>query len=396
MPDITLDDSVGDGGTNLPPDVARIAGALVAIGQLPNGVRDLGGVALPPASLPELGRAIRTFQTKQVLPVRDGKVDRSGGTLRRINLLLNRGAGPQPGPQPGPTRTGELRAMPADASLRGTVDMNTWTPEFGSLTRDLVFSWTGVAGKGRLFYFEIDDLVVPRWYGVLVPEGTTAFDRVHLFFHPLPGQAGHDDRTYHTRGSTWQGIFRYLTGDRAAMGAQFCAAATGRVLIMPLMTGGSADSCGILPSRWRTLFAQMLGRAKAGDASAPAPEVPVRDVIVSSFSNGIKFFHTFRSRAGLGEQLSGVIDFDGGISDHASLSAAIRTPPGRVVRMHQMHATPRTPFAALAAGGLFPMGRVRWGGPYAKAFSTDPRAAMLQIHALVPQTTLFIACRQLP
>lgn len=392
MPDIVLDDSVGDGGTNLPLDVVKVTGALVAIGLLPNGVRDHGGVAVPPVGLPELGRAIRHFQTKQVLPVRDGKVDRVGNTIRRINQLLNRGAGPQPKP----SRTGALRAMAAHPSLLGSVDRNTWTPDFASFTRDLVFNWTGVAGKGRVFYFEIDDLVVPRWYGVLVPEGTTVFDRVHLFFHPLPGQAGHDDRTYHAPGSSWTGIFRYLTGDRAAMGAQFCASRTDRVLIMPLMTNGSADSCGVLPARWKSLFAQMLGRVKAGDAAADAPEVPVRDVIVSSFSNGIKYSHTFRSLAGLGAQLSGVIDFDGGISDHASLSAAIRTPPGRVIRMQQMHATARTPFAALAAGGLFPLGQVRWGGPWKNTFSPNPRTALLQIHGHVPQTTMFIAARQLP
>jgi hypothetical protein len=30
--------------------------------------------------------------------------------------------------------------------------------------------------------------VVPKWFGVLVPEGVSSFDNIHLFFHPTLAQ----------------------------------------------------------------------------------------------------------------------------------------------------------------------------------------------------------------
>jgi hypothetical protein len=252
-----------------------------------------------------------------------------------------------------------------------------------------VFKWTGVTGKGKISYFELDDNVVPRWFGVLVPDGVSSFDKAHIFFHPTPSQAGYNDAQYHGLGN-WSNIFHYLS-DR--MGSQFCGAGTGRVMVMPLMTQGAAEGSGILPQRWEAIIGRIFGMLKSGDMSESAPPASISSVVVSSFSSGITYSHHFRSKANLGERLVGVIDFDGGISTYGHLSASIRQPAGRVVRMQQMPA-PQQMLGMLAAHNTFPLAKSRWGGPYTNLFSKDERQALLQIHGTIPQTMMFVAAQR--
>lgn len=373
--------NVGRNGQNLPQDVAAIAAALVAVGP------ERGGLFAPPLSEEGLAQAIEGFQTFHRLPVRDGRVDKGGRTLRRINEILNGGVTPPP-PVP-PASTGVIRPLENSSGLATEVDKNTWSPVESSLTTELVFKWTGVAGKGKISYFQLDDNVVPKWFGVLVPDGLTSFERAHIFFHPTPRQAGYLDPDYQGLGN-WTGIFHYLSDP---MAAQFCAAGN-RVFIMPLMTEGSSGSCGMFPARWESILGRIFGMIKSGDTSPTAPTVSVSDVIVSSFSSGIAYSHAFRSAARLGSRLAGVIDFDGVISSAGKYSAAIVTPPGRIVRMQQMAAAERT-LPLLARNNTFPLGKERWGGPYENLFSKDPRAALKQIHGTIPQTMMFLAARRL-
>uniref|UniRef100_A0A9E7ZQF0 Uncharacterized protein n=1 Tax=Bosea sp. NBC_00436 TaxID=2969620 RepID=A0A9E7ZQF0_9HYPH len=388
MADISIDDSVGIGGANLPGDVAKITAALLAIG--PNR----GGLATAPTSLDALGKAIKAFQTRQVLPVRDGRVDKVGNTIRRINLLLG-APGPSPKPTP-PGNTGEIRPIPDIGTLKREIEQNSWSPVQSSLRSEMLFGWTGVRGKGKLFYFELDETVVPRWFGVLVPDGEVDFSKIHVFFHPLPGQAGYNDATYHNRGAFF-GIFRYLGGDRIDLAVQFCAANTGRVLIMPLFTNQVGSTCGVLPARWEDLFGRILAMTKSGGADGANSPVAITDMIVSSFSNGISYSHAFRSRAGLRERLAGVIDFDGAISTSGHLSAQIVTPPGRVARMQQMFAVEKA-LPDLAVRGIFPLPSPRWlsdTSPFKTILPKTPQAALLAVHPLIAQHMMFTASRYL-
>ncbi|HYZ86879.1 MAG TPA: hypothetical protein VE621_20855 [Bryobacteraceae bacterium] len=362
--------------------MAKIAGALVAIGP------ERGGVFAPPLTIEGLAEAIKSFQEFQKLPVRDGRVDRGGGTLKRINAILN-GIAPIPPPTPPPTPVNTGAILPLQTGLPAQVDKNTWSPVESSLITEMVFKWTGIQGKGKIFYFQLNENVVPRWYGVLVPDGAT-FDKAHIFFHPTPGQAGYDDRQYQTLGN-WVNVWHYLTDD---FGSQFCAAARGWVLFMPLMTNGVFGTCGIFPRRWESIVSQIFGMIKSNNMTASADPVSIQKVIVSSFSSGIAYSHVFRANAGLGARLSGVIDFDGGISSFPQLSAAIKAPAGRIVRMQQMPTT-QSALSLLAANNTFPLGQPRWGGPYANLFSKNPKDAVLQIHGTIPQTTMFIAAGRL-
>lgn len=177
------------------------------------------------------------------------------------------------------------------------------------------------------------------------------------------------------------------------MGSQFCAAGTGRVMVMPLITQGSAGSCGIFPQRWESIVGRIFGMLKSDDMSGSASPVSISSVVVSSFSAGITYSHHFRSRANLGARLTGVIDFDGGFSTYKHLSASIRNPPGKVVRMQQMPSTQKM-LKALAEQNTFPLARPRWGGPFANAFPEDERKAGLKIHGTIPQTMMLIAAQR--
>jgi hypothetical protein len=338
---ITIQQSVGNRGKNLIADVAKIGAALVEVGP------DRGGIYAPPLTVEGLGQAIEMFQKVQKLPVKDGRVDPSGGTLRRINEILNPGAAP---PTP-VVASGALRPMSNTSGLPTSVDLNTWSPVESSLVSEFVFQWEGRSGKGRMSYFELDENVAPRWFGALVPEGLMSFDKAHIFFHPTPSQAGYLDAAYQTFGN-WGGIFHYLSDP---MGAQFCAAGTGRVLIMPLLPQSADQSCGVFPQRWESIIGRIFGILKSGNASA-APE-PVTSVVVSSFSSGIAYSHHFRNRANLGGRLTGVIDFDGGVSTYRRYSAALTAPAGHVVRMQQIPAT-KDVLTSLAAQNIFPLSSV--------------------------------------
>lgn len=366
---IVLGGSVGANGTNAPVDVAAVGGALVGIGP------QNGGVFGPPLSLDALADAIRQFQSAQGMGAPDGKVDPGGNTLRRLNAILF----------PDEVGISELTGV---GGLVTSVNTTVWAPQEDSLVRDLIFDWEPITGVGTMFYFQLAEQTVPRWFGVLVPDGTTEFDRVHIFFHPTPAQAGYQDAVYHTPGA-FTGIFHYLS---ESFGTLFCAANSGRILVMPLMTQASAADCGTFPARWANYLGVILGRLATG-AVAGAPFQPISSVVLSSFSSGIVYSHQFRARTNLGSRLAAVVDFDGMFSTYANLSQQVTNPGGLVIKAQQSTATAQN-VPVLAAQNVFPVPRPRWAGPWANSFDPNPQAAALQVHAVVAQTMIKIAAER--
>jgi hypothetical protein len=367
---ISIGKSVGAGGSNQPLDVGKIGAALVAIGP------DRGGIYAVPLSIGGLAEAIRMFQEFQKLPARDGRVDPGGKTLKKINEILNPGAFPIPPMPPRPnTQTGEIRNMP---EMSTSINKVVWSPIESSLISEMAFKWNGVSGSGNIFYFELDEDVVPNWFGVLVPTGVISFDHVHIFFHPTPAQAGYIDANYKSKAG-WKGVFHYMTDD---MAVQFCAAQTGQVLVMPLMTQSAAGTCGIFPERWESIVGQMLGQIAGGISGSSSPQA-ISSVVVSSFSSGITYSAAFRNRANLDGKLRGVIDFDGIISSYRDKSRALSAS---AVRMWQTGAAAQT-LTPSAAQNLFPLPHPRWkGSPYILNGNV-----VLQIHAVIPQSMMFVA-----
>lgn len=365
---IKINKSVGDRGTNDLLDVGIIGAALTAVGP------GRGGVFAPPLSIGGLAEAISSFQGFQKLPRRDGRVDPNGSTIKRINEILNPGLNP-PFPVPTlPGNTGAIRPLTAQPNMATTVNKVAWIPIPFSLQSEWVIKWSAVQGNGKVHYFELDEDVVPNWFAVLVPNNVTSFDKIHIFFHPTPAQAGYVDARYKTK-TGWSGVFHYMSDDFAV---QFCGAQTGRILIMPLMTQGAAETCGIFPARWESLVTQMLGQI----SSSPAT---ISSVVVSSFSSGITYSAAFRRNAGLGGRLRGIIDFDGLYSTYRHHSHAL---PSTAIRMWQSVGTPQT-LPQFVSKNIFPLPAPRWqgvGGPY-----TGRILQGIQIHGAIPHYMMHFA-----
>ena len=361
---IVIRKKVGANGDNLPDDVVKIGAALTAVGP------DRGGIFAPPLSIGGLAEAIKLFQTFQKLSAKDGRVDPGGTTLKKINEILNPGLVP-PAPKP-PGGTGVIRPL-TTTGLPTSVSSATFTPEPTSFRTELVFNWIGTAGGGTIHYFELDEDVVPNWFGIVIPNGAANFQNIHLFFHPTPSQGGFLDKNYKTKVG-WSGLFHYLTD---LMSAQFCAAGSNQVLVMPLLTQSAANTCGILPQRWESLISQMLGQIAA-------QPVTISSVVVSSFSSGITFSAAFRKNAGIGGRLRGIIDFDGIISSFKQHSQAL---PQSALRFWQTSATKQS-LKSQIAQNIFPLPHTRWGGPFQYL---SPANSLLAIHGVIPQTMMHFA-----
>jgi hypothetical protein len=380
---ISIGLSVGKRGRNVEPDVSKIGAALVAVGP------DNGGIFGVPLSVDGLGGAIESFQRFQKLPSHDGKVDPTGDTLKRINKILNPGMVP-PVPAPATARSGKVRRM-ATPPTATTIGKTTWAPVEDSLIRDHVFKWTGVAGKGRIEYFELDADVVPNWFGVVVPDGVTATEHIHIFFHPTTSQAGFNDQNYRSKAG-WGGIFHYMTDD---FSAQFCAASTGQILIMPVLNQGAAGTCGIFPAQWESICGQILALVAAGPDVETADPAKISSVVVSSFSAGITYSNAFRKAAHLGGRLTGIIDFDGIISSYSALSAGLPVGGGfPVVRFFQSSDATERQLPVLASQNFFPLARARWGEPWDTVLPKNPALAVKPLHGNIPQRFMFLAAQR--
>ena len=97
----------------------------------------------------------------------------------------------------------------------------------------------------------------------------------------------------------------------------------------------------------------------------------------------------------MGSKLSGVIDFDGGISSYGALSAALAGSAPVVVRMQQMPAAEST-LGALAAQNIFPLAHPRWLiSPWKDGIPLkDEKTALLKIHSIIPENMMFVAGRK--
>lgn len=374
---VTIEQTVGGPGAENPRDVAKVWAALAQIGP------DRGGVSAIPLSSPDkqlmrqyLLSAIRSFQNFYSLPA-TGRIDRNDLTLRRINEVLNPGAVPAAAAS---ARSGALRPLALRETMVDSVRMNTPTPNLNSFKSDWVFSWEGCFGSGKIYYFELDEDVVPNWFGVLVPDGLSSFEHVHLFFHPTSGakQGGHLDENYKAK-RNWSSLFHYLS-DR--MAAQFCAAKSGQVLVMPLMTLGVTQSAGILPARWESLIGQMLARIARNNLTDPTTPAVISSLVVSSFSSGIIYSASFRRAAKLGSKLRAIIDFDGIISTNHHYS---ETAGASAFKFWQSDA-PSTELQHLIARRQLPLPASRWGTPW-----RPPAAPMMWLHGLIPQTMMLVA-----
>jgi hypothetical protein len=154
---------------------------------------------------------------------------------------------------------------------------------------------------------------VPARVCAVVPDGLREFKRVLIFFHPLPTpRAGYSDSQYAEQTGGWNNIYRYLD----QQGAQLAASKKKIVMIFPIFSLASANTCGVFPEKWRDLIELILRRIR--DDRFPGEkgkDVDITDVITASYSAGIQYMSTFLSKAvDLKSNLREVWDYDGRFS----------------------------------------------------------------------------------
>lgn len=186
---------------------------------------------------------------------------------------------------------------------------------------------SSVPGTGKLQFvgqwvqvttmlFQLSDDVVPNWFGVAIPEGIKDFSKAHIFFHPMPAQAGYKDTDYRTKSGKWPELFYYME----RLGYQLDGAARSQIIIMPFLKNSATDT-GIFLANWFDIVTDILTAVRAAMGADDGSTLQLTQVAISSFSIGIVYSSNFRTGApNLSPFLAEVWDFDGLFSSSPQLS----------------------------------------------------------------------------
>ena len=171
------------------------------------------------------------------------------------------------------------------------------------------------AASIREFLFEMKKDGHTFWIGAAVPDGTSDFSKVQVFFHPTVVQHDHKkvivhaaEKDYEAFGGGWSGsLQRYVAMQGGQLGGL-----RKTTLIVPFMTmaafRGSAHSYMFATSARDTLNAIMTAVRNAVVPGGGDP-VHVARVGVSSFSSGIGAMRLFIAHFGAG-LIAETVDFD--------------------------------------------------------------------------------------
>jgi hypothetical protein len=171
-----------------------------------------------------------------------------------------------------------------------------------------VRSSTGTRPYSTLL-FEITDNVFPKYFAVCYPEGLTSFSHANLFFHPNPGgsRPPYDDGQYSYDRQKWPELFRYMH----IIGPSLVASGRSQCVIMPYMRQTMSHDVGVLKGHWLEVLTLLLQTAASAAPGATQDE-ELTDLVISSFSFGIRYSDTARKQmARVMNYLAEVWDFDG-------------------------------------------------------------------------------------
>jgi hypothetical protein len=283
----------------------------------------------------------------------------------------------------------------------------------GTFTTDPILHFTRNPSDNPLqldsWLFEIQEDVVPNWFGVAVPQGIQDFTKPHVFFHPIPAIAGYPDDVYKNKDKHpgWVWLYRYV---RFA-GTQLCMSGNGQVFIMPFFTTAAKGTCGVFAKDGEDILSDILNKLtriyrtlnppmkKGGlgppdpneENPLPAPDISIQDLVLSSFSAGIKYLSTFLTTGkGVTKKLREIYDLGGRESDYAALCpSVVRTPTYKVLRYDQ------APFSVgKAKPDEFHLPLERWPEcPHTAGLPTPPKTSK-DVHALFPVYLFYHAWTQ--
>ena len=181
--------------------------------------------------------------------------------------------------------------------------------------------------------FQINQPVVPNWFGVAIPNNSVNFDRPNLFFHPIPAQAGYLDGDYQTKTGKWPELYYYMErlGYQVDAAINVYGGPPDQIVIMPFLTS-TATTSWILPANWYGIVTDILTQAKAAGGGSGA--VTIGELVISSFSAGLFYLNSFRAAApGLKSLMKEIWVFDG--YPQASAAQLVTTPDYKVRKYDQ-------------------------------------------------------------
>ncbi len=209
-----------------------------------------------------------------------------------------------------------LAPIPGIHSGTGTFQNPNWLVVPSSVPGSANLQFVGQWVQVTTMLFQISDPVVPNWFGVAIPHGITDFSKAHIFFHPMPAQAGYLDTDYASKSGLWPQLFYYME----RLGYQLDGAARNQIIIMPFLKNSATDTR-IFLTNWFDIVTDILTAVRAALGADDGSTLQLSQVVVSSFSVGIVYSSNFRAGApNLGSYLSEVWDFDGLSSSFPQLS----------------------------------------------------------------------------
>lgn len=204
--------------------------------------------------------------------------------------------------------------------------------DFFSVTGSMDLKFNTLTCEFDVYVFQIEEQVVPNWFGVVVPKGMNDFSNVHIFFHPLPGQARYVDAQYQSKGK-WGNILGKYT---EMLGWQFAASGRKQILIIPLLTSSAASTLGIFATDWQGIV-EYIQNGLQRIYGLPETQPQIRNLMISSFSVGIAYLKTFRIRGvNVTPLLREVYDFDGKYSTYRNYAQNLTG--GHILRQYDQYA----------------------------------------------------------
>jgi hypothetical protein len=209
-----------------------------------------------------------------------------------------------------------------------------------------------VPGSGKVLFrgqdttvttmlFQLDANVVPNWFGVGVSNELTDFTHPHIFFHPMPAQAGYLDSDYPTKTGKWPQLFYYSE----VLGYELAGSGRSQVVIMPFFTQAAANT-GIFAPNWHDIVHDILVLVRSKLGKDDGSPLEIAELAMSSFSVGIVYMMQFRHLApDLDTHLTEIWDFDGRLSSASNLSTSlVSTAQVRAIKYDQVNASDTSAF----------------------------------------------------
>jgi len=235
----------------------------------------------------------------------------------------------------------DLAPLPGFHDGTGTFHDSKWVVVPESVPGSGKLQFRGQDTTVTTMLFQLDADVVPNWFGVGVSNELTDLTHPHIFFHPMPLQAGYLTADYAKKTGKWPQLFYYAE----VLGYELAGSSRSQVLIMPFLTQEAANT-GIFAPNWHDIVHDILVLVRSKLGKDDGSPLEIAELAMSSFSVGIVYMMQFRNLApGLDAHLTEIWDFDGRLSSASNLSTSlVSTPQVRAIKYDQVNASDTSAF----------------------------------------------------